>query len=56
MHGFTTNLSITANAVAALQELAEAYLIGLHEDANLHCNHARWVMIMPTDIQCAIQI
>ena len=35
------DLSITANAMAALQEAAETYLVGLLEDGNLCCIHAR---------------
>ena len=38
-------------AVMALQEAAEAYLVGLFEDTNLCAIHARRVTIMPKDIQ-----
>ena len=38
---------------AALQEAAEAYLIGLFEDTNLCAIHAKRVTIMPKDIQLA---
>ena len=37
----------TANAIKALQEAAEAYLVGLFEDTNLCAIHAKWVTIMP---------
>ena len=37
--------------VLALQEAAEAYLIGLYEDANLCAIHAKRVTVMPKDIQ-----
>ena len=39
--------------MAALQEAAEAYLVGLFEDSNLCAIHAKWVTIMPKDIQLA---
>ena len=35
----------------ALQEAAEAYLVGLFEDTNLCAIHAKRVTIMPKDIQ-----
>ena len=40
----------------ALQEAAEAYLVGLNEDANLCAIHAKRVTIMPKDIQLARRI
>ena len=43
----------TANAIKALQEAAEAYLVGLFEDTNLCAIHAKQVTIMPKDIQLA---
>ena len=43
-------------AVMALQEAAEAYLVGLFEDTNLCAIHARRVTIMPKDIQLAQRI
>ena len=40
----------------ALQEAAEAYLVGLFEDTN-HCAiHCKRVTIMPKDIQLARRI
>ena len=42
-----------ASAVAALQEAAEAYLVGLFEDTNLCAIHAKRVTIMPKDLQLA---
>ena len=45
-----------AEAILALQEAAEAHLIGLFEDANLCCIHAKRVTIMPKDIQLARRI
>ena len=43
-------------AVMALQEAAEAYLIGLFEDSNLCAIHTKRVTIMPKDIQLARRI
>ena len=43
-------------ALLALQEPAEAYLMGLFEDTNLCPIHARRVTIMPKDIQLARRI
>ena len=43
-------------AVMALQEAAEAYLVGLFEDTNLCAIHAKRVTIMPKDIQLARRI
>ena len=43
-------------AIMALQEAAEAYLVGLFEDTNLCTIHARRVTIMPKDIQLARRI
>ena len=45
-----------STAIMALQEAAEAYLIGLFEDTNLCAIHARRVTIMPKDIQLARRI
>ena len=44
------------SAVLALQEAAEAYLVGLFEDTNLCAIHAKRVTIMPKDIQLARRI
>ena len=43
-------------AVMALQEAAEAYLVGLFEDTNLCAIHTKRVTIMPKDIQLARRI
>ena len=43
-------------AAMALQEAAEAYLVGLFEDTNLCAIHAKRVTIMPKDIQLARRI
>ena len=53
---FKTDLRFQAQAIGALQEAAEAYLVGLFEDTNLCAVHAHRVMIMPKDIQLARRI
>jgi histone H3 len=53
---FKTNLRFQGSAVLALQEAAEAYLVGLFEDTNLAAIHAKRVTIMPKDIQLARRI
>ena len=53
---FKTDLRFQASAVLALQESAEAYLVGLYEDTNLCAIHAKRVTIMPKDIQLARRI
>ena len=53
---FKTDLRFQAQAIGALQEAAEAYLVGLFEDTNLCGIHAKRVTIMPKDIQLARRI
>ena len=53
---FKTELRFEANALIALQEAAEAYLVSLFEDTNLCGIHAKRVTIMPKDIQLARRI
>jgi|EP01122_Echinamoeba_exundans_P001047 histone H3 len=53
---FKTDLRFQGSAIAALQEAAEAYLVGLFEDTNLCAIHAKRVTIMPKDIQLARRI
>eukprot|EP00051_Salpingoeca_urceolata_P004248 m.63755 g.63755 ORF g.63755 m.63755 type:complete len:196 (+) comp13500_c0_seq1:419-1006(+) len=53
---FKTDLRFQSAAVGALQEAAEAYLVGLFEDTNLCAIHAKRVTIMPKDIQLARRI
>ncbi len=50
---FKCDLCFQVATVAALQEAAEAYLVGLFEDMNLVAIHAKCVTIMPKDIQLA---
>ncbi|KAL8550162.1 hypothetical protein ACS0TY_008839 [Phlomoides rotata] len=51
---FKIDLRFQSSAVAALQEAAEAYLVGLFEDTNLCAIHAKRVTIMPKDIQLTV--
>lgn len=53
---FRNDLRFQSSAVQALQEAAEAYLVGLFEDTNLCAIHARRVTIMPRDMQLARRI
>ena len=53
---FKTDLRFQGSAVLALQEAAEAYLIGIFEDTNLCAIHAKRVTIMPKDIELALRI
>ena len=54
--GFKGEIRFQSQAIMALQESAEAYLVGLFEDSNLCAIHAKRVMIMPKDIQLARRI
>ncbi|KAL7442750.1 hypothetical protein ACHAXM_008802 [Skeletonema potamos] len=56
MQDFEKDLRFQSTAVLALQEAAEAYLVGLYEDANLCAIHAKRVTIMPKDILLARRI
>ena len=56
MWGIRNDLRIQAAAIKGLQEAAEAYLVGLFEDSNLCAIHAKWVTIMPRDVQLARRI
>jgi histone H3 len=53
---FKTDLRFQSSAVLALQEAAEAYLVGLFEDTNLCAIHAKRVTIMPKDLALARRI
>ncbi|WOL10000.1 histone H3.3-like [Canna indica] len=53
---FKIDLRFQSHAVLALQEAAEAYLVGLFEDVNLCAIHAKRVTIMPKDVQLARRI
>mmetsp|Transcript_31637 Transcript_31637/g.75898 ORF Transcript_31637/g.75898 Transcript_31637/m.75898 type:complete len:134 (+) Transcript_31637:52-453(+) len=53
---FKSDLRFQSQAVLALQEAAEAYLVGLFEDCNLCAIHAKRVTIMPKDMRLARRI
>ena len=53
---FQGRLNFASGAILALQEAAEAYLIGLFEDTNLCAIHTKCITIMPKDIQLARRI
>jgi len=53
---FNKELKLQSTAILALQEAAEAHLIGLFEDANLCAAHAKRVTIMAKDIVLARRI
>ena len=50
---YKTDLRFQDNAMSAIQEASEAYLVSLFEDTNLCAIHARRVTIKPKDIQLA---
>jgi len=53
---YKSDLRFQSNAVLALQEAAESYLVGLFEDTNLCAIHAKRVTIMPKDMILARRI
>ena len=53
---YKCDLRFQSTAIMALQEAAEAYLIGIMEDTNLCALHAKRVTIMPKDMQLARRI
>ena len=54
--GIDSDLRFRAQALLALQESAEAYLVGLFEDANLCAIHANRVTLMRKDLDLARRI
>ncbi|KAF8669890.1 hypothetical protein HU200_051070 [Digitaria exilis] len=56
LHKVRSDLCFQSHAVFALQEAAEAYLVGLFEDTNLCAIHAKRVTIMPKDVHLATRI
>lgn len=50
---FDQNYRFQKVAIDALQEATEAYMVGLFEDANLCCLHARRVTVKRRDIHLA---
>lgn len=55
-HDVKTDLRFQGQAVLALQEASESYLVGLFEDTNLCAIHAKRVTIMSKDMQLAMRI
>ena len=59
-HGFfqgkPASFPARCQAVLALQEAAEAYLVGLFEDTNLCAIHAKRVTIMPKENQGLVNV
>jgi histone H3 len=53
---YKPDLRFQSHAVLALQEAAEAYLVGLFEDTNLAAIHAKRVTIMAKDMGLARRI
>jgi histone H3 len=53
---YISKIRFQSTAVLALQESAEAFLVGLFEDVNLCAIHAGRVTITPKDMQLAIRI
>ena len=49
--GFKIDLRFQSNALLALQEAAEAFLINMFEDVNLFAIHCKRITIQPKDIQ-----
>ena len=52
----SVQIHFQSTAIAALQEAAENFIVGLFEDVNLLAIHARCVTIMPHDICLALCI
>ena len=44
-----------STAIAALQEAAENFIVGLFEDVNLLAIHAKRVTVMPRDVRLALR-
>ena len=53
---FKSDVKFTKNALMAIQEASESYLVGLFEDTNLACIHAKRITIAPKDVQLARRI
>jgi len=53
---FKQEIRFQSQAILALQEAAEAYLVSLFEDTNLCAIHAKRVTIMSKDLQLAKRI
>jgi len=53
---FKKDIRFQSQALLALQEAAEAYLVGLFEDTNLCAIHSKRITIMPKDLYLARRI
>ncbi|KAG2375142.1 hypothetical protein C9374_010146 [Naegleria lovaniensis] len=53
---YKSDLRFQSNAVLALQEASEAYLVSLFEDTNLCAIHGKRITIMPKDMSLAMRI
>ena len=53
---YKSDLRFQSTAILALQEAAEAHLIGTFEDAYLCTLHSKRVTLMPKDVQLARRI
>ena len=53
---YRTDLHFQSSTIMALQEVGEAFLVGLFEQANLCAVHTRRMTIMPMDIQLVWRI
>ena len=51
--GIRADLKFQGIILKAIQEAEEAFLVGLLEQANLCAVHAKWITVMPKDIQLA---
>ena len=51
-----SHIRFESQALLALQEAAESYLVGLFEDANLCTAHAKRITVRPQDIQLSRRI
>jgi len=56
MQKYPDGMRWQSQAVIAVQEAAEAYIVGLLEDSNLNAIHAKRVTVMPKDMQLARRI
>ena len=52
----SVQVRLQSTALAAVQEAAENFLVGLFEDVNLQAVHAKRVTVMPRDIRLALRI
>ena len=52
----TMQVRFQSTTIAALQEAAENFIVGLFEDVNLLAVHTKRVTVMPRDIRLALRI